>query len=112
MLLQALAFKPFHHNEGMSVVVLNAVDGTDVRMVEQGRSARFPGKSFQGLGITGQVFGDKLQGHMTAELEIFRLIDHAHTTAPQLAEDAVMGYLLTDHKDARRCPALVAVMLG
>ena len=27
-----------------------------------------------------------------------RPIDHAHTTAPEFAEDAVMGNLLTDHE--------------
>jgi hypothetical protein len=32
------------------------------------------------------------------ELEVFSLIDHAHTTAPEFAKDAVMGNLLTDHE--------------
>jgi hypothetical protein len=49
---------------------------------------------------------------VAAKLEVFGLINNAHTTSPDLAEDAVVGYILADHISDGRCPAVVAVMLG
>jgi hypothetical protein len=46
---------------------------------------------------------------MAAQLEILGLIDDAHTTASEFAQDAVMGDSLTDHE--WRVP-LFRVMLG
>ena len=39
----------------------------------------------------GEFVGKELQGNVATELQVFRLIDHAHAPAPDLAEDAVMG---------------------
>ena len=64
------------------------------------------------FGVASEVFGNELQGDVPAKLEVLGFVDHAHTTASQLAEDAVMGNLLTDHKKTRRLRVLIAVMLG
>src|SRR5262249_20598927 len=97
------------HDEGVPVVVLDAVDGADIRMVQLGGSTRFAREAFERLRIANQVFRDELQCDVAAQLEVFGLIHHAHTTAPELAKNAVMGDLLADHERARPCPA---VMLG
>jgi hypothetical protein len=49
---------------------------------------------------------------VSPEFQVLGLINHTHTPSPELAEDAVVGYLLADHMSAGRCPAVVAVMLG
>jgi len=108
-LLQALAVQLLHHDERMAVVVLDAVDGADVGMVELRCGARLASKTLQRLGVMSQILWDELQGDVAAKLQILRLIDHAHTTAPKFSEDAVMGYLLADHEGVRTCSA---VMLG
>lgn len=41
---------------------------------------------------------------MPAEFQVFRLVNHAHTTAPKFAEDAVMGDLRADHESGRDRP--------
>jgi hypothetical protein len=45
----------------------------------------------EGLCVVGEFVGQELQGHVAAQLEVFRLVHHTHTTATDLAEDAVMG---------------------
>ena len=55
------------------------------------RSLRFPLEPTEGLGVVGEIIGQELQGNMSTQLEVFRFIHHTHTTAADLAEDAVMG---------------------
>src|SRR6266481_674327 len=69
----------------------NLVDGAYVRMVQRGRSFRFPPESAEGLRVVGEFVGQELQGDVAAELQVFRLIHHTHTPAADPAEDAVMG---------------------
>ena len=109
VLLQALSVELFHHNKGMPVVVFNAVDRADIRMVKLRSCPRLAGEPLQRFGVAGQIFWNELQGDMPPQLEVLALVDNAHTTAPQLSKDAVMGYLLTDHESALPCSA---VMLG
>jgi hypothetical protein len=39
----------------------------------------------------GEFVGKELQSNVATELQVFRFVDHAHATATDLAEDAVMG---------------------
>src|ERR1700688_2430603 len=80
----------------MPVVVLDAVDGADIGMVQLLSRPSLAREAFQRFGVASQIFRDKLQGHVPAQFQVFRLIDHAHTPAPKLAKDAVMGHLLTN----------------
>ena len=82
VLLQALAVELLHHDEGMPVVVFNAVDRADIRMVQLRGRPRFAGKTLQRFGIASQIFWNEFEGDMTPQLQILRLIHHAHTTAP------------------------------
>jgi hypothetical protein len=43
------------------------------------------------LRIVGEFVGKELQGDVTAELKVFRLIQHPHAATADPAEDAVMG---------------------
>ena len=97
-LLQALALQLLHHDEGMAVVILNAVDGADVGMVQQRSRPCFPLEALQRLGIAGQIFRNKLQRNVPPQLEIFGLVNHTHATAPELAQDAIVGDCLANHE--------------
>src|SRR5262249_56453335 len=50
-MLQRHAVQKFHHDECLSVLLIDFMDGADVRMVQCGRSLGFPLKSVQGLAI-------------------------------------------------------------
>jgi hypothetical protein len=73
----------------ISLVVF--VDGADVRVVQCGRGFGFALETAEGLRIAGEFVGQELQGDVAAQLQVFRLVDHTHTAATDLAEDAVMG---------------------
>src|SRR5581483_532326 len=107
-LLQAFSLQPFHDDEGVAVVVFNAMDRADIGVVQKGCSPSFAREPLERFGIPGQILRDELQGHMAAELEVLGLIHDTHTTASQFSKDAVMRYLLADHERARGS----AVMLG
>ena len=108
-MLQALALQLLHHNEGMAAVILNAMDRADVLMVQQRRRPRLARKAFQRFRVARQVFRDELEGNVPSELQVLGLINHAHTTAPELAQDAIVGYGLADHE---RTQVPNAVMVG
>ena len=40
---------------------------------------------------------------MPPQFEVFRLVDHTHTTAPKFAQDAIVGDGLADHERMRPC---------
>src|SRR5580700_1458819 len=94
-MLQGRAFEKFHHDEGMAVVLGDFVNSADIWVIQSGSSARFSAKTFQSLRIAGDVFGQKFQGDEAAEFGVFSLVHHAHSTAAQLLQDAVV----------RNCPA-------
>ena len=71
--------------------LVNLVDRADVRVVQRGRSLGFPLEAAEGLCVVGEFIGEELQGDVATELEVFRLVDHAHSAAADFAEDAVMG---------------------
>ena len=78
------------------------MDRADVRVVEGGRGLGLPLKTAESLRVVGEFVGKELQGDVATELEVFRLVDHAHATATDLAEDAVMGNRLPDGLGGRR----------
>ena len=57
----------------------------------------FLDKTGLGLGVSGQLRRQKLEGDRPFELRILGLIDDAHPPFPDLLEDFVMGDALADH---------------
>jgi len=96
--LQCLALQQLHCDEGLASMLPDLMDGADVRMVEGGSGARFATKTLQRLPVLRQVFREELQRHMPTEAEIFGLIDHTHASAAELAQHAVVGDGLADHR--------------
>ena len=54
-------------------------------MVELRCSASLAGEALHRLGVASQIFRNEFQGDVAAKLSVFRLVDHAHTPAPELA---------------------------
>ena len=82
----------------------NVIDGADVGMIERGGGLGFAPEALQGLRVAGDVFRKKFQRDEAAEAGVLGLIDHAHTAAAKLFEDAVMGNGLTDEGGSVRHP--------
>ena len=95
--LQGLAAQALHHDEEMTVVLANLVDGADVGMVQRRCGAGFAAEAFEGLGIVGSIVGQKLESDKAAQLGVFSFVDHTHAAAAEQFEDAVVGDGLADH---------------
>ena len=90
-MLQRRAIQKLHGDERGAVLFVNFVDGADVRMIQGRGRLSFALKAFEGLRVSGHVVGQELQRDETAEFDILGLVDHAHTTAAEFFDDAVMG---------------------
>jgi hypothetical protein len=66
-------------------------------MVQARRSSRLTLKAVKGFAITQQIVGNKLQGNVTAQAHIFRLVNNAHATTANLPQNAIVGDSLADH---------------
>ena len=66
-------------------------------MIQCGRRAGFALKALASLRILGQIFWQELEGHTSAQAEVFSLVHDSHATAAQLAQNAVMGDGLAQH---------------
>src|SRR5882762_5952476 len=93
----------------MPVVILNAMNRADIGMIQQRRRPRLPPEAFQRFGVAHKIFRNELQRNVPPQLQVFRLVDHAHATAPELPQDAIVGYCLANHEKTEPPDA---VMLG
>src|SRR3979411_2629109 len=108
-LLQALTLQFLHNDEGMAVVLFDAMDRADMRMVQLRGCPRLTLETLQRFGVAHKVLGDELERNVASQLDVFGLVDYAHTTAPQLSQDAIVGDSLAEHERPR---SLQAVILG
>src|SRR5260370_92057 len=91
-LFQALALQLLHNDEGMAVVLFDAMDGADMRIVQLRSCPRLTLETLQRFGVAHKIFRDELECNTAPELDVFGLIDYAHTTAAQLSQVAILGY--------------------
>src|SRR5579864_2664280 len=96
-MLQRHAVEKFHDQEGMGVLLADFVDGADIGMVEGGCGLRLALKAGKCLGVFDDVVGKKLQGDETMEGDVLSLVNHAHSAATELLDDAVVRDGLADH---------------
>jgi len=66
-------------------------------MVQGGSGLSLSPETAEGLRIAGNFIGQELQRHETAQANVFSLLDHSHTTAAELLDDAVVRDGLADH---------------
>ncbi len=79
------------------MLVINLVNGADVRMVQCRRSFRFALKAGEGLRVFCNVIGEELKRHEAIEFHILSLIDNTHAATAELLDDAVVRDVLADH---------------
>src|SRR3984957_5413131 len=97
-MLQCHAFQKFHDNECQPVVLVNLMDGANIRVVESRRRLRLALKAAKGLRITGHSVRKKLQRHKSAELDVFGFINDSHASATELLGNAVVRDCLSNHE--------------
>jgi len=95
--LERRALEEFHDDEGPAAFLADLVDGADIGMVEGGGSLRLTLKTGQSLRVFGDVIGQELEGDKAVEVQVLGLVNHAHATAAELFDDAVVRNGLVDH---------------
>jgi hypothetical protein len=76
--------RSMHGDEGLVLMLTDFVYRADVRMIEGGSSPRFRPEPLESLRILGQLLGQELESHRSAELGVFGLVDYTHPTATEL----------------------------
>ncbi len=95
--IERQSFQVLHHDERLTFVLSDFVDGADVGMVQRRRRPRLSAEAFQGLRVFSHRVRQELQSDHAAEFEVFGLVDHTHPTATELLDDVVMRDGLPDH---------------
>ncbi len=81
LLLEALTLQQLHGDEVLAVALLDGVYRADIGMVQCGRGPRFPLEALQRIGILFEFTRKELQGNVTAQARVFRLIHHTHSAS-------------------------------
>ncbi|MEZ4386787.1 MAG: hypothetical protein R3D98_04295 [Candidatus Krumholzibacteriia bacterium] len=94
---QVLALGQLHHEDGLAVELLVAVDAGDVLVLQAREQARLPLEPAAAIGITGDVAGQDLEGDVAFEARVAGAIDLAHAAAADELFDAVVADGAADH---------------
>ena len=111
-LIQALPFQQLHHDERLVAAFVQFVNGADAGMVQGGGSACFAPETLQCRRVLAGGFGQELDGDRAAQLLVLGLIDHAHPTLAQTADNPDSGHeaylhsVLAPNYHAGPCPLL------
>jgi len=91
---EVLPLDVFHRDEGLFRLVIDLIDGADVRMGEGRRGLGFDDEPLPDVLVQGKPGREKLQGYGTFEARIIGQINNPHSTP---AEDFVDLVMTDDH---------------
>src|ERR1039457_873214 len=79
--LQGQAIQKLHGDERLAMLVVNFVDGADVRMIQCRGCPSFALKAAECLRVFGYIVGKELEGDEATELYVLSLVDDTHASA-------------------------------
>ncbi len=86
-LIESQTLHQFHGKEVLPVMLPSGIDRYDRRMLQAGNRCSLPLKTRDGLVGHGKATGQDLESHPAIERQLTSLIDHAHASPPDLADD-------------------------
>ena len=95
--LERLAVEELHDHEGAAVLLAYVVDGADGGVVQCRGGLGFTAEAGERLRVMSNVLGKEFEGDEAMQPSVFCLIHHTHTTAAELANDAVVRDRRVDH---------------
>ena len=66
-------------------------------MIQRGSCLGLAAETAESLGVQGDIFGKKFEGHEAMQPGVFGLINHAHSPTAEFFDDAVLSYGLANH---------------
>jgi hypothetical protein len=94
---QRLAFEQLHRDIRRGFEFADLIDRANIGVIDGGRSLRFTLEAVHGCAIAGHVFGQELQRNFTLQLQVFGAVHHAHATAAELLDNAIVRDNLVQH---------------
>jgi hypothetical protein len=79
-----------HGQECSAILLADVIDCANVRVIQGRRSLGFTLKARQCLGVSGNVFRQKLQRYKPVQTGVLGFEDDTHASSTQLLQDAVM----------------------
>jgi hypothetical protein len=67
-------------------------------MIQGGSGLGFAAEATERLRVFGDIVGQKFKRDKAVQARVLSLVNHAHASAPELLEDAVMGNGLSDER--------------
>ena len=95
--LQHDAIQKLHGDKCFPILLANVINGADVGMVQSRRSLRLAPKTGEHIWITRNIFGQEFERDKTLQARVFGLVDHAHPSATEFLDNAVVRESLADH---------------
>src|SRR5215471_5618485 len=89
-MLQCLAVQEFHGDERLRFMLSDFVNGADIWMIQCGSCSCFSPEAFESLQVVGKMFREELQRDEAAQIGIFGFVNHTHSSAAELFENAVV----------------------
>jgi hypothetical protein len=78
-----------HHESVHAAHLFDAVDSSDVGMIQSGEGSGFPLKSRKSLSVLSEALGQDLDRHVALQLAVPRPIDFAHPAGADGGENFV-----------------------
>jgi len=90
-LVQGFALDALHHDVGGSVVVAKVVNRDDIGVIEPACPSALLIEAGQHVGVPHESLGERLDGHLAADLFIDAAIDDAHASAAEHVDNLVLA---------------------
>src|SRR5580658_1142782 len=104
-----MAIEKLQRDKLLVALAANFVNGTNVGVIQSGSSLRFALETRERLRIAGYVAREELQRYEAPQPSVFCLVHHAHASAAQFFQDAIMRNLFDGPspcvRNYRRAPA-------
>jgi hypothetical protein len=94
---QRQAVQVLHHDEHSPLLVVNFVDGANVRMIQRRGRLCLALEAGESLCVFGDFIGKKFQSDEAMQPHILGLVDDSHSSTTEPLDDAVVRDRLADH---------------
>ncbi len=89
-MFQRHAVEKLHGDEHIAMLIVNFIDGTNVRVVQCGGGLGFALEPAERLRVFGYVVRQEFERDKAIEFDVLSLVHHAHATAAKLVHDTIM----------------------
>src|SRR5579871_2072661 len=90
-LAEGFPIEQLHHQKWMALRLTDVENRANIGMIDRRSSACLSLKTAERLRVSSHFRRQKLESHEAVQADVLGLVNHAHSAAAQLLDDAVMG---------------------